>query len=68
MIQIQESFYSGLKQCFFGGGGGGRDFHTTTAKENPVQSVRGGFLEKMCKSRHIFLNVFLDIAKTKRDP
>ncbi len=50
MIQIHEIFYSGLKQCFFGAGG---KFHTTTAKENPVQSVRSGFLEKLCKSRHI---------------
>jgi hypothetical protein len=65
MIQTQESFYSRLKRCFFWGGG---DFHTTTAKENPVQSVRSGFLEKMCKSRHIFFNVFLEVAKTKQDP
>lgn len=63
MIQIQESFYLGLKQCFFFGGG--RDFHTTTAKENPVQSVRGGFLEKMCKSRHIFKKCVLGGCQNK---
>jgi len=51
---------------FFWGGGGAKFSHHNS--ENPVQSVRGGFLEKMCKSRHFFFNVFLEVAKTKRDP
>jgi len=53
VIQIQESFYSGLKQCFFGAGGE-QNFHTTTAKiQCKVLGV--GFWKKCAKVAIFFL-------------